>query len=289
MSRLLATGMFLVVVASICPASEVWRSNFDSSADGVVDIWNQNSAKATIGPAAGGKLQITNMDNSTNAYTPDKAGRPLGATVGAGNSFSGLYQFQWSGLNQSQTQAYEMAGFLGSDGNSTPQTRQVMTALIGHWKVGADNYITLDMGVGGIGISGFGYKAGTTTWLANPSDNYQLTVGYDGTTRVLTLGLYDGQGNLVTQNVGDLDTDLPGLTAYGSGAYNGELNAMAFTHLGWSDYTYNGGDRSTVWQTDSLAYFNTATGAVEALLPEPASLILLAGGLVVALRRRAGH
>ena len=65
-------------------------SNFDSTADGVVDIVNGDSGKAMIGPVANGRLQITSWDNTTDAFSPDKAGRPLGMTLSGGDSMSAL-------------------------------------------------------------------------------------------------------------------------------------------------------------------------------------------------------
>src|SRR5438552_19125710 len=89
---LLCFGVVLLT-AACAQAGQVWQSTFDSSADGVVDIYNNDSLKVMIGPASGGRLQITTADNGTNAYTPDKAGRPLGSTKGGADSFSGLYRF----------------------------------------------------------------------------------------------------------------------------------------------------------------------------------------------------
>ena len=45
-----------VVLAACGPvlAAEIWKSTFDTDADGVVDIYDNNPAKQMIGPAAGG-------------------------------------------------------------------------------------------------------------------------------------------------------------------------------------------------------------------------------------------
>src|SRR5207253_8531987 len=94
-------------------------SNFNTDADGVVDIFDNNPAKSMIGSASGGFLQITTDDAATGS-TIDKAGRPLGSTKGGGANFSALYRFRWSGLNQQTVDAYEAAGFLGSTGTPLP-------------------------------------------------------------------------------------------------------------------------------------------------------------------------
>lgn len=274
---------FSLIVGILCLpvtafSAQVWQSTFDASADGVVDIFNNNSGKVMIGPAAGGRLQITSSDNSTNAYTPDKAGRPLGSTKGGSDSFSGLYRFNWSQLNEVETQAFEAVGFLSP--TASPQTRQIVGAVLRHWKPTGSNeyYVGVDVAFGTVGITGFGYQSSGSIYIGtNPTANdYQLAIGYDGATKVLSLGLYDAIGNLIVAN----SANLVGLTNAG------EVGAMSVNHLGWSDYTGNGGDRLSVWQVDSLQYFDTANGAALAVVPEPASMLLLAGGAMLALRRR---
>ena len=284
----LAPALVLVLTLTSLPgeavAARVWRVEFNSGAEGVVDLFNNNSGKTMIGPVSGGRLQIEAWDNSTDAYTPDKAGRPLGVTLDAESSFSGLYQFHWSTLNTLEAEAYELVGFIGS--TASPQTRQVCGTVLRHWKVGADYYVAMDVAFGTVGITDFGYVAGPEVWIGtDPTANwYQLAIGFDASTHVLKIGLYDDQGNLVGGNTADLDTDVPGLQIYGTPAQ--EIGALAVDHLGWSDYSANLGDRPTIWQVDSLAYFDTATGAVEALVPEPTALVLLLGACALVVVRR---
>src|SRR4051812_28940895 len=58
-------------------AVQVWQSTFDSGPDGVVDIAANEDNKVMIGPVNNGRLQITSEDvGGSEAYTPDKAGRP---------------------------------------------------------------------------------------------------------------------------------------------------------------------------------------------------------------------
>lgn len=245
------------------PAAPVWRSDFsvDGNADGMVVLRNGPSKNQFSGPASG-LLTITNWDNTTSAYIPDKAGRPLGVTKSMGDSFSGLCKFRWSTLNTTSTEAYEVFAFLG---DATPQTRQTCGAILRHWRTAGVYFVALDIGVGSVGNTNFGYKAGSTISLGSGalSNVYQLALGYNGLTHALTLSLYSSSGTLLTTNAADLDTDVPGLLSAGPATV--ELGALALTHLGWGDYTGNGGDRATVWQVDYLSYFDTATGAADAV------------------------
>src|SRR5712671_1495117 len=141
--RLLAhlPGLLTVMCLSFVPSAQaiqVWQSTFDSTADGVVDIADNDFGKDMIGPVTNGRLQITAWDNTTDQYTPDKAGRPLmlngsqtPISYNGDHSMSGQYKFRWSEFNQSETQAYEFAGFLGN--TTIAQTRQVMGSLLRHW------------------------------------------------------------------------------------------------------------------------------------------------------------
>jgi hypothetical protein len=246
-------------------AVKIWESTFDSTADGVVDIADNDFGKDMIGPVTNGRLQITAWDNTTDQYTPDKAGRPLmlngsqmPISYNGDHSMSGQYKFRWSEFNQSETQAYEFAGFLGN--TTIAQTRQVMGSLLRHWTPTGtqDHYVALDVAVGSVGYTNFGYKAGPATFLgSDPTANdYELRVEYDGTTHHLSLTLLNNSGVALTTNSVNLLTDVPGLQGPGSPAQ--ELGALALTHLGWEDYTGNGGNRATVWQVDSLAYYDTA-------------------------------
>jgi PEP-CTERM motif-containing protein len=274
----IAAAMSLLIDIPATFAAKVWESTFDASADGVVDLFDNNGGKVMIGPAAGGALQITSWDNSTNSFTPDKSGRPLGATLNGNNTMSGQYKFRWSTLNQAETQAYEAIGFLGG---ASPQTRQILGGVLRHWKTPVDDHwVALDIAAGGAGFTGFGYVAGSAFYLGtNPTvNNYEIRVEYDGSSHQLGLSLLDGSGTPLTSNSADLDTDVPGLQLFSNPAT--ELGSMQLTHLGWSDYSGNLGDRATVWQVDSLAYYNTAR------VPEPSAMALMVGGLASTWVRR---
>ncbi len=237
----------------------VWQSTFDSTVDGVENIFDGNSGKAMIGSATNGRLQITSWDNTTNAYSPDKAGRPLGMTLNGNDSMSAQYKFNWSTLNSTSTQAYEAVGFLGQ--STSPQTRQILGSILRHWKTGDDYMVALDVAAGSVGSTGFGYVAGTPINLGPNAftTDYDFRIGYDGATHRLGLDLYNSLGSRLGGQSVDLDTDAPGLLSTGNAAQ--EINSFALTHLGWSDYTGSGGDRPTVWQVDSLTFDHTPTGA----------------------------
>jgi hypothetical protein len=273
MLRLVTTLGIVVAMVSVSLGAEVWRSDFTSGPDGVADVYNNDPGKVMIGTASGGRLPITVWDNSAGAYTPDKAGRPLGVTEGSGNSFSGLYTFNWSTYNQAEGQACDIAAFLGQ---ASPQTRQVVGAMMMHWKVGADYYINLGVIVGGAGDQRID-QGGPSVWLGTdvPANDYKLAIGWDAGSSTATASLYAADGTLITSRSKQVPVPTPGVTDF------------QMTHLGWSDYTYYAGDRATVWNTDSLSFFDTFNGAFDAaIVPEPASMLLLTGGLVVAARRR---
>jgi hypothetical protein len=270
-------------------AALVWDSTFDTGPDGVVDIYDGNPDNVMIGPAGGGTIQITTQDKIGN-FNGDAAGRPLGTTVDGFTSFSGLYNFQWTGLNQDQSPiTYEYVGFKGP---LTNQTRQVCGAIIRHWKVaGVNNYIGLDISWGNNGSAGHLYDAvtdvpgGTAVWIGDDaaamSENWQLAVGYDANTTIMELGLYRGDGTLLASNSANLSTDLNLL----GNPLSTVLGALQLTHLGWQDYAATGDGRTTTWSVDRLRYYDTADGARNAV-PEPASLLLLASGAALALRSR---
>jgi hypothetical protein len=245
-------------------AVQVWQSTFDSGPDGVVDIAANEDNKVMIGPVSNGRLQITSEDvGGSEAYSPDKAGRPLQLDnqnmpipFGWNHSMSGDYKFSWSDLNTAETQAYELVGFLGKTG---PQTRQVMGALLRHWQVGGDYYVGVDIAVGSVGITDFGYREGSATDLGSnaTSQDYELKIEYDGTAHSLALSLLNSQGTFLGGQSANLVTDIPGLHNFGTPQQ--ELGALALTHLGWEDYTGNATNATTTWQVNTLTYYDTAT------------------------------
>ncbi len=286
-TRTTVAGALLLAVflADKAGAALVWESTFDSSADGVVDLYDNNTGKVMIGPAVGGNLQIESWDNSTNAFTPDKAGRPLGSTLTYNSDFSAQYVFSWSALPTAvqDAEAYELVGFLGG---ASPQTRQVFGTILRHWIDSGNYMVSLDNATMGAGFTDFGFKKGPSISLgANPlGQKFDLRLEYDGSQHVLSISLRDAGGALLGTQVADLDTDIPGLLAYGATAFNNEVNSIALTHLGWSDYSAYLGNKASIWQVDSLTYYDTATVPI---VPEPASiaLVMMSLGAIFALRR----
>jgi hypothetical protein len=282
------TGCVLSLAVS-AQAALVWDSTFDAGADGVVDIFDGNAGNVMIGPAGGGTIQITTQDAVGN-FNGDVAGRSLGSTVTGNDSFSGLYNFRWTGLNQDQSpQTWELAGFKGSNNN---QTRQFLGVLFQHWKVGGtNNFINLGVAFGNNGSAAdhqdllMDVPLGTAVWIGNDaaatSENWQLAIGYDGVTTVLEVGLYRGDGTLLASNSMNLSTDLNLL----GNSLSTVLSALQLNALGWQDYAATGGGRTTTWEVDRLRYFDTANGAANAV-PEPASAILITGGAVLLASRR---
>jgi len=271
-------------------AAPVWESTFDSNADGIVDIKNQDSLKVMIGSNSGGVQTLLAADNGTDAYTPDKVGRPLGATLGGTDSFSARYVVSWSNLPQTSTQVANFAGFLGDAG---PQTRQVAGGILQFWKIDSDYYVAPWVNFGTVGATDFAQKVGPSIWIGQSSTSaqYQLVMSYDGSTRSMNTAILDMGGTILGQ--------ISGTVAKGSMLGNlntpanidTEVNSLAVTHLGLEDYTYNGTDDIVHWDIDKMAYYNTAGGALaaaQAAVPEPASLGAAAlAGLFLLRRRRA--
>ncbi len=306
--------------ADICvadaPTDYVWLSTFDSDADQVVHVSNCqepfgtyenecyivdcanpacSSTKDMIGPAADGRVLIDVRDNQEpTPYVPDKAGRLVGASAAdplrSTDSFSVLYQFNWSQLYQNDRQtgdpgAYEFPAFFGSQWSDadprlpTAQSRQVLGARIIHWKDALGNYM-LDLGIdyGGalsLGLPNTAYQsqqtfAGQVTNLGPYAEGkyYQLAMGWDGATGRFTVKLYDSLDNLLAENSGVI------ATVYTS---NGalEVGSMRMTHVGWIDYTSSRADNfDTLWQMDRLALFDTPYGAFrEPLAPGACCLV----------------
>ncbi|MCC7352073.1 MAG: PEP-CTERM sorting domain-containing protein [Phycisphaerales bacterium] len=283
----------LVASAAVGQAAQVWESTFDSTADGVVDIFTGNANKAMIGPVTSGELQITTQDTGgTYAYIPDRAGRALGTAQGGTDSFSGLYRFNWSTLNTTSSEITEAVGFIG---NHSAQSRQFVGGRLRHYQIGGDYLVGLDVAFGSTGhlVENFATAAGPLpNYAINLGPNalntdYQLAVGWDGTTRTISLALYDDQGNLLGQHSGVLSPSNPALIPSSSqGDVDAEVADLSVTHLGWGDYTSVQDNTQTVWNVDSLAYYNTADGAFTAAVPEPGTLSVLGGLAMLATMRR---
>ncbi len=244
---------------------EVWTSTFalDDNPDGFVVLRDGQPLKSQLSGPASGFLRVTNWDID-DGELPDKAGRPTGAVLGGSDSFSALYVFHWSALNElNSPSATEFVGFLG---DADDAAQQVCGALLRHRKWNGLYFVSLDLGFGSVGNTNFGYRAGPQLSIGSSEaigKALKFAVSYDGSTHVLSLALFDGQNAQLHGVSADLDTDVPGLQQNGTPA--DEIDALAVTHVGWGDYHAGGGDRPSVWQVDSVSYFDTADGAVNAV------------------------
>ena len=295
-SHTLRLGVPLLACA-LCSAAHAtlqWDDSYSAGPNGLTQF-DTNGGNTMIGALTGGQIPVTAVDNGTDAYTPDKAGEPLGTTVTGANAFSGLYNFAWSNLNPNDSSdiAYEAAGFLGS---ATPQTRQIMGVILRHWYVTAAEassadpqgyYVGLDLLFGSVGITDTGYQSGPSIFVGNtnPTATMQLAIGFDPTTNTLSAGLYDATGDLLGSHSAVLDKagGMYGAhpPAYDSDAnIQAELNNLSASYLGWEDYTGNANNIGTTWDMNSLSFYNDATGAFSAATasaPEPAAMAMLFG------------
>jgi hypothetical protein len=241
--------------------AEVWTATFDVDADGVVDVFDQNLNKVMIGPVVGGALTITTQDEDPDLsppasypFLPDKAGRPLGATLTAADSFSARYTFTWTDLwgdpaLQAASNNYEFVGFFG-DG-AGPQTRQVVGAVLRHWQIAnGDYYIRLGTIVGDSGDDQVDLDE-TSISLGPDAESrvFELAVGWDPATETVTVVLYNGATGGEIYSVANIVAD-PVV-----------LDDLALTHLGWGDYTTGTGLQPNVWAVDELTYYDTADEA----------------------------
>jgi autotransporter-associated beta strand protein len=263
-------------LSSAANATQVWQETFTTGPSGVVQ-YDFNGGNNMIGPVTNNQLPVTTVDNGSYAYTPDKAGEPLGTTVSGQDAFSGLYNFDWSNLNtdDESDEVYEAVGFLGT-GNA--QTRPIMGVILRHWYLPASEaqngqevgyYVGLDLAFGAVGLVDFGYNGSLPAiYLGNsdPAPTMQLAIGFNPTSNTLSAALYDASGNLiqahdaVISRTGGMYGAHP--APYDTNAnIQTELNDLAATYLGWEDYTGNGSDYPTTWNMNSLSYYNGADDA----------------------------
>src|SRR5262249_43505579 len=129
---------------------------------------------------------------------------------------------------------------------------------------------------GNIGVGRYFKGSPTLDVNLGPDSNvigheYFIAIGYDGSTKFLTTNFYDSDGTLLKTVSQDIRLfDNLGV-APGDPLIQTEMDQLALTHLGWSDYPSGVAiDRTRTWSVDTLAYFDDATGAFS-LVPTPPS------------------
>lgn len=283
--------VLVLCTAAVSSAGQVWESTFDTDADGVVDLRTDNDdgdGEVMIGGNSGGVQKIT-TESQTNTLA-NKSGRAMGSTLGHTGSVSALYTFDWTFEAMTTSDAAEFfAGFTSSA--SPHSTRQFLGARFIRQVGGSgDHYLQVFGAWGSDGYTGSGrnlpagqQNLGTTL----PGRPLQLAIGYDGSTHILDVGLFDGtDGTELFRNTGDIrEFDNLGVPP-DSPALQNELNALALTHAGWTDFSAATDDIDTDWNMDSLRYYDDATGAFGAVVPEPAGALMMVLGLTAVIRRR---
>lgn len=286
-------------------AVEVWKSTFDTDADGVVDIYDSNPSKVMIGANTGGKLTITAEDSVSFAET-DRVGRPLGATIDGHSEYSGLITYMYDTLPQTGDN-WSFLGFSGSGGSNPGIARKVSGVIMRHTFSGGNYFVQPALQWGSSSGQDRTKFTGAINLGPNPfAQTYQLAISYlgdfnglnnsfDTGTGMMRADLYDGGGNLlgsiVQSNVtaGDGGGQVALLTGLGGepGSYPTFLSNQALTHLGAMDYRAFGQANDVVYLFDSLAYYDGFGDALDSVVPEPASgLVLLAGAALLGMRRR---
>jgi len=284
-------SLLICAIASSANASQVFSINFSSGANGVTQFeTGPNNMIGPAGPSNNNQLQITTIDNGTvSAYAPSKAGEPLGSTVtSATQSYSGLVDFTWAStdsVTDNSDAEFDWYGFMGA---STAETRQISGVALVHWYHAGQYYVEMlpeFASVGNTDVAEIRGIPAVNLGATIPSD-MQIVVSWDASSNTVHDSFFVG-GVLEADGSATIDN------MYGANppSYDkppfpqDEVNDQALTYLGWQDYTGDGNDLQTVWEVNSLSYYNDPNGAFAAV-PEPASMSFLAGGCLLALKRR---
>lgn len=276
-----AVSLAVMGMATSAQSAMVWESTFDTDTDGVVQIRADNPVDpaAIIGSNSGGVQEINTEDVGTSLS--NKAGRPTSdnggpASLGHTDSFSALYTFNWSFSNDPVNTGIEYQAVVTSAASPHNSRQHIGAKFVRQVTANGDNLVNLAGTWASDGYTGAGRKFAGDVNLGPNLDGrpLQLAYGYDG--NALTIALYDGiTGSLLSQ-VGPLDIELfDNLgAAPGSSALNSELAALNVTHIGWSDGNNGGGNTETIWNMDSLKFYDDANGAFADVVPEPTSMMI---------------
>jgi FG-GAP-like repeat len=274
MRQVIASGVVVLVAASVGRGQLVWESTFDTGTDGVVDLRTDNPyGTVMIGTNTGGPQSVLPITTQAlGGSLSNKSGRATGATLGYTDSFSALYSFDWSlGALPANQGAGFFAGFTSA--SSQHSTRQFIGArFIRQVTAGGSNLVNMGGAWGSEGFTSTGRNfVGDVNLLSNlDGRQLQLAIGYDGASNILDVGLFDAlNGNELIRSTGDIRTFENLGVPIGNPALNQELNALAVTHVGWTDFISSSDNVSTTWNMDSLKYYNSAAGAFDDVGPLP--------------------
>jgi hypothetical protein len=267
--------LFTGTCCSVAGASQVWQIGFSSGTNGVTQF--QTGPNQMIGPAGASnnnQLQITTIDNgSESPYVPSRAGESLGSTVTSStDSYSGLVDFTWASTNNvtgtSDTE-FDWFGFMGSNAPAvTYQTRQISGVALEHWYANGDYYVSMLPEFASVGVTDVAEIRGLPSVDLGPTipSDMQIAVSWDATTETVHDAFYIGGVDMIdgSANIDNMYGAHP--PSYDQPPYpQDEINNQNLTYLGWQDYTGNGNDLETVWEVNSLAYWNDPNGAFGAI------------------------
>jgi hypothetical protein len=289
--QLTALGIILGL-ASTGQAALVWESTFDTNADGVVQIRADNPNGAVMIGANSGGVQAINTQGVSTTLS-NKAGRPTAdnggpASLGANDSFSALYTFNWSFPNDPTNTGIEFQAVVTSPTSPHNSRQHIGAKFVRQVVANGDNLVNLAGTWASEGFVGAGRNFAGDVNLGPNLDGrpLQLAYGYDG--NALNVALYDGVTGALLSQAGPLDIELfDNLgAAPGSGPLNNELANLSVSHVGWSDGNNAASNTDTIWNMDSLRFYDDASGAFADVIPEPASGMLLLAAVAMMHRRR---
>jgi len=319
--RKVMTGMAVVLaMTSVSQAALVWTEGFADGVPGVVDVRTDNpNGTVMINDDYGNNSQIITME-SLNTTVSNKAGRELnpgGSSLQGGGSrfnaaFSALYNFKLSRLEGAPgTTGHEFfAGFVSpQQAHSTGQ--YLGAGFIRDVEDNGDHVLYARGRMGSVRFLGAQvFNADPINLGPNPENRpLQLAIGFDGTTlgdERIRVSLHDGVTGVLLSEAnrtfmgGALVADCGGSTGCpvrwafnafggadpGNAAWGSELENFDLSHLGWMDYIAASNDVETDFSMHSMSYYDGFTGAFNDIVPEPATGLLLMGGLAMLLRRR---